>query len=242
MNTAVYLTKTYQPGLLLLSIVVAVVAGYAALELVNRMDAAERVATRIWLAAGAVTLGSGIWAIHFIGMLALLPTFVVVVHGGGCLDPGALAGLSPRTRPRQLDRRLGLHGRRDHRHALHWHVCHGDRAGHRLRTRVDGVVGVDRRGRLGDGAAVGFRSAADADACAPVAQERRRAVHGGIAGMHYAGMAGAEFPSDSTSYATRGVDTLWLTLPGRRLARCSAGAASGAPSGAAGGIVAQGQQ
>src|SRR6266478_4704237 len=62
---------TYDPTLVTLSIVVAALAAYAALGLAERIGAADTaLARRSWLAAGAVTMGIGVWAMHFLGMLA----------------------------------------------------------------------------------------------------------------------------------------------------------------------------
>src|SRR2546422_10509629 len=65
------LAGTYEPALVALSVVVATLAAYAVLGLAERTSAADRpLAKRSWLAAGAVTMGIGVWAMHFIGMLA----------------------------------------------------------------------------------------------------------------------------------------------------------------------------
>lgn len=66
----------YDPWLVLLSIIVAVNASFVALDLASRVVAARRgLAQRLWLTGGAISLGTGIWAMHFIGMLGLrLPT------------------------------------------------------------------------------------------------------------------------------------------------------------------------
>ncbi len=61
-----------QVGLVVLSIAVAIVAGYLALDLAQRSAGATGTwARRAWIAAGGVTIGLGIWSMHFIGMLAL---------------------------------------------------------------------------------------------------------------------------------------------------------------------------
>src|SRR5207247_9440402 len=66
------LPETYDPTLVALSIIIASLAAYAVLGLAGRISAAEtRLAKRSWLAAGAVTMGVGVWSMHFIGMLAL---------------------------------------------------------------------------------------------------------------------------------------------------------------------------
>jgi diguanylate cyclase (GGDEF)-like protein len=60
-----------QLGLVALSVAVAIVAGYLALDLAQRSAGATGVMRRAWIAAGGVTIGLGIWSMHFIGMLAL---------------------------------------------------------------------------------------------------------------------------------------------------------------------------
>ena len=65
------LPGSYDPGLVTLSVLIASLAAYAALGVAPRIGAAEGVtAGRSWLAAGAVAMGIGVWAMHFIGMLA----------------------------------------------------------------------------------------------------------------------------------------------------------------------------
>ena len=63
---------TYSPHLVALSILVACFASYTALDLGGRVEAARGPARRVWLAAAAITLGGGIWSMHFIGMLAFV--------------------------------------------------------------------------------------------------------------------------------------------------------------------------
>src|SRR5712672_776665 len=68
-------TVTYDPYLVALSILVAALASYTALDLGGRVAAARGVARRVWLAAAAITMGGGIWSMHFIAMLAfIMPT------------------------------------------------------------------------------------------------------------------------------------------------------------------------
>jgi diguanylate cyclase (GGDEF)-like protein len=60
-----------QVGLVALSVAVAIVAGYLALDLAQRSAGATGTwPRRGWIAAGGVTIGLGIWSMHFIGMLA----------------------------------------------------------------------------------------------------------------------------------------------------------------------------
>ena len=68
-------TGTYDPYLVALSLLVAVFASYTALDLGGRVAAARGLARRVWLAAAAITMGGGIWSMHFVAMLAfIMPT------------------------------------------------------------------------------------------------------------------------------------------------------------------------
>ena len=70
-DVATALPGSYDWTLVLLSIVIATLAAYAALGGADRMSAAETPPARyFWLATGATAMGFGIWAMHFIGMLA----------------------------------------------------------------------------------------------------------------------------------------------------------------------------
>lgn len=60
---------TYDPSLVLLSILIAALASYVAIEFAGRLFEKRQQRGR-WLAAGAVAMGSGIWAMHFVGMAA----------------------------------------------------------------------------------------------------------------------------------------------------------------------------
>src|SRR3984893_1169015 len=65
-------TGTYDPYLVALSVLVASFASYTALGLSGHVGAAQRLARRVWLVAAAITMGGGIWSMHFIGMLAFV--------------------------------------------------------------------------------------------------------------------------------------------------------------------------
>jgi NO-binding membrane sensor protein with MHYT domain len=61
---------SYNPWLVTLSVIVAILVSYTALRLTERVAGAERRAGRLWVLGGAVSMGIGIWSMHFIGMLA----------------------------------------------------------------------------------------------------------------------------------------------------------------------------
>ncbi len=62
--------SNYNNGLVALSVVIALVASYAALDLAGRTSAARGARRGVWLTGGATAMGLGIWAMHYIGMLA----------------------------------------------------------------------------------------------------------------------------------------------------------------------------
>src|SRR3989449_4240085 len=65
-------TGTNDPYLVVLSILVASFASYTALDLGGRVGAARGLARRVWLVAAAITMGGGIWSMHFVAMLAFI--------------------------------------------------------------------------------------------------------------------------------------------------------------------------
>ena len=69
------LPETYNWGLVLLSYLVAVLGSYAFLQFATRIAELRDAGLRYsWLVIGAIAMGGGIWAMHFIGMLAhILP-------------------------------------------------------------------------------------------------------------------------------------------------------------------------
>ena len=61
----------YNSWLVLQSIVVAIFVSYTALNLSSQVArSASKPSARFWLAGGAVSMGCGIWSMHFVGMLA----------------------------------------------------------------------------------------------------------------------------------------------------------------------------
>ncbi len=60
----------YNPGLVALSVVIAVFASYAALDLGARLRRPDSGPSWAWGTGAALAMGGGIWAMHFVGMLA----------------------------------------------------------------------------------------------------------------------------------------------------------------------------
>ena len=72
------LAGSYDYRLVALSILIAVLASYAALDLGGRVTASHGPRRFAWLFGGAGAMGTGIWAMHYIGMLAYsLPVVVL---------------------------------------------------------------------------------------------------------------------------------------------------------------------
>jgi two-component system, sensor histidine kinase and response regulator len=69
---------SYDYRLVALSVLIAVLASYAALELSARTTAARGRIRLAWIVGGAIAMGLGIWSMHYIGMLAFnLPVTVL---------------------------------------------------------------------------------------------------------------------------------------------------------------------
>jgi PAS domain S-box-containing protein len=69
---AVNLIGSYNYTLVALSVLIAIFASYAALDLAGRVTAAGGWTRAVWLLGGAGAMGIGIWSMHYIGMLAFV--------------------------------------------------------------------------------------------------------------------------------------------------------------------------
>ncbi len=72
---------SYDPVLVLTSLLISIFACWTALEISCRVYAQRRQVTKtFWLASGATVMGLGIWAMHYVGMLALHTGVTVLYH------------------------------------------------------------------------------------------------------------------------------------------------------------------
>jgi diguanylate cyclase (GGDEF)-like protein len=71
MPVSLTLPQTFDARGVLLSILVAALASYVALDLARRVRTRDRYSSWTWTVGGALVLGSGIWSMHFVGMLAM---------------------------------------------------------------------------------------------------------------------------------------------------------------------------
>ena len=104
------MTGVFNNGVVVLSILVAILASYTALALASRITASAGAAAGAWLVGGAFAMGTGIWSMHFIGMLAFsLPIpmsynvlvtlesmFIAIVVSGFALYTASRSSLSLR--------------------------------------------------------------------------------------------------------------------------------------------------
>ncbi len=104
----VAISSSYDPRIISLSIAIAVLAAYTALDLAGRVTTATSLAKTAWLIGAAIVMGIGIWSMHFVGMLAfnlpllitydmvtvLLSIIPAIIASGGALFLGSRPTLS----------------------------------------------------------------------------------------------------------------------------------------------------
>src|SRR5438445_1779474 len=74
------MTGSYDYGEVARSVLIAIAASYAALDLAGRVTAASGRVRLAWLGGGATAMGIGIWAMHVKGMLAFRLPVAVEYH------------------------------------------------------------------------------------------------------------------------------------------------------------------
>jgi len=215
------LMSSYDQLLVIVSIFVAFLASYTALDMAGRVATSTGKAARVWLVGGGFAMGIGIWSMHFIGMLAmnlamvmsydplltLISMFVAVVASIFAL----------------------------------WIVCYGELVFARLMVgalaMATGVVAMHYIGMAAlmfepgivwdwhwIGVSIAIALGASTAALWLAFKLRQGEGHlallragaalimgAAIAGMHYSGMAAASFPMGS--HATQmGVNSSWLAM------------------------------
>jgi len=217
------LVSHYNQALVLCSILVAIFASYTALHMANRVASARQRVARRWLAGGSVAMGIGIWSMHFIGMLAfhlpiplgydpaltLLSLLIAIVS-----SIFALWLVSRQTLPWQ--RLLGgalLLG------AGIASMHYTGMAALRMQPGISYQPGLLLLSIgiavLAAGAAlwIAFRLKREKAMVVPLRAGAAVVMGISIVGMHYTGMAAAQFPDDSICGAARGgFSTGWLAL------------------------------
>jgi signal transduction histidine kinase len=60
----------YDPTLVVVSILIAIMSSYVALDLTGRLSTSSSDERWVWWLGGSIAMGVGIWSMHFVGMLA----------------------------------------------------------------------------------------------------------------------------------------------------------------------------
>ncbi len=79
------IAATYNTPLVVLSILIAVLASYSALDLGSRVRGAAPGFGPVWVGMAALVMGGGIWSMHFLGMLAFRMELPAGYAAGGTL-------------------------------------------------------------------------------------------------------------------------------------------------------------
>jgi PAS domain S-box-containing protein len=216
---------TYGTTLVVASVVVASLASYAALVLASRVIAATGRLRLAWLVAGALAMGIGIWAMHFVGMLAfrldglpisydvprlVLSVIVAIAASGFALyevSRGSMTWWSLTAGAVAMGAAIA---------GMHYIGMAGLHTAASLTWRTPLVLASIAIAVLASGTALGLAAWFKSDESA-VTQFRRGiaavVMGGAIAGMHYTAMAAASFHplgSDTMFNATVRVQTLGL--------------------------------
>ncbi len=80
MNT--FMPSSYNLLVVAASFAIAMLASYVTLDLARRVRTAQRRVGQAWWAAGSIVMGTGIWAMHFLGMQAFRLPIAIGFAGG----------------------------------------------------------------------------------------------------------------------------------------------------------------
>ena len=203
-----FLTPAYDLRIVAASFFIASFASYVALDLARRVRTPDRGVARTWWACGSVAMGTGIWCMHFVGMLAFsLPIalgYGVAMTLGSWLAAVAVSGiaLGIASRTHLRWRRLALGAG-----AMGLGICTMHYAGMAALDMAPGIVW--NRPLVAASALVAVVASAVAlkvfhwFRVGKAARSRlyqsvaALALGAAICGMHYTGMAAANFPLDA---------------------------------------------
>lgn len=216
-----YLAGSFHTSFVLLSIVVAILASYTALNLTGRVAETTGRLSLVWLAGGALAMGGGIWSMHFIGMLAyslpirmsynlritLLSLLVAI-----CVSAFALRIVARATVSRAhfliggLLMGLGIS-------AMHYTGMHAMQMNPAIDYNVAGVAASIFIAIVASIVALwlAFTLRTDHSIMGHVKKAGAAVIMGlAISSMHYTGMEAARFGVGSVCMATGGIDNEWL--------------------------------
>lgn len=214
--------STYHLGLVVVSLAVATLASYTALDLAGRISTMASARLRhLWLAGGAAAMGTGIWSMHFIGMLAFsLPIplgydFAITSYSLIIAMIVSYFALVQVARPTLSARRLVTGGL-----LMGFGIAGMHYTGMAAMQMQPGIH--YRPGLFAASVAIAIAASMAALWIAHTLRDSRQyrvlikrigaaCVMGvAITGMHYTGMAAADFLPGSICGAARGVNAQWL--------------------------------
>lgn len=79
------MTGTYHSLYVMLSVLIVIVASYVAFNLLERIPQSKGLVKKLWIMGSSITMGIGIWSMHFTGMLAFQLPIPVSYHIGKTL-------------------------------------------------------------------------------------------------------------------------------------------------------------
>jgi diguanylate cyclase (GGDEF)-like protein len=214
-------TESYNHGLVLLSVLVAILASYTALDLAARVSATSGRASHLWQLGGALAMGTGIWAMHFIGMLALSLPIAVSYDFSPTAASLALACITSFFALRLLQREqvtlvqiaLGALVMGAGIAAMHYLGMTAMPMSIPIVYDTSGVIASIFIAVLASGAAiataVGLRPYSR-KAAIPLRIGAAVLMGIAIAGMHYTGMAAAHFDAHAICLSTSHLSADWL--------------------------------
>lgn len=218
------MSGVYNPLLVFLSLIVASLASYTALELAGRITSLSgRWQREPWLVGGAIVMGIGIWSMHFIGMMAFsLPiavgydlgiTFVSVVLASVV----SFFALTTVTRGHLSAMRIGVGGSAMGLGIAGMHYT--GMAAMQMSPRIHytpWIVAVSIAVAIAASIAALWISftlrASEAQDIVPKRLGSALIMGLAITGMHYIGMAAANFEAGSVCLSANKLDTSWLAM------------------------------
>ncbi|MGT2474447.1 putative bifunctional diguanylate cyclase/phosphodiesterase [Paraburkholderia terrae] len=214
--------STYHLGLVVVSLAVATLASYTALDLAGRISTMASARLRhLWLAGGAAAMGTGIWSMHFIGMLAFsLPIplgydFAITSYSLIIAMIVSYFALVQVARPTLSARRLVTGGL-----LMGFGIAGMHYTGMAAMQMQPGIH--YRPGLFAASVAIAIAASMAALWIAHTLRDSRQyrvlikrigaacVMSVAITGMHYTGMAAADFLPGSVCGAARGVNAQWL--------------------------------
>ena len=217
------LVGSYNGWLVAASLLMAMLASYTALDLAVRIGSATGRAARVWLTGSSVAMGVGIWSMHFLGMLAFrlpmamgydlgitaLSLLIAIVSSAFALWLVSQAQLSRR--------RLVLGAVIMGAGVASMHYCGMEAM--RMHPAVHYVPWICALSIFIAVAAAGvalwmaFHLRHRTRRALPLRAAAAAVMGLAIAGMHYTGMAAAQFPAGSVCDADSfGISTGWLAM------------------------------